>query len=107
MMHTRTLYAFAGILVLTAGPAMAVTITNQDGKEHTLTIDHGAKESARKIGAGEQIQIDCPERCGFRVVGSGYGRQPSNDGKLIINKQGMLQSATDGTATGMNKDGKS
>lgn len=82
---------------------MAVTITNQDSKEHTLTVDRGAKQSDQKIGAGEAVQVECPEGCGFRVVGSGYGRQPSNDGKLIIDKQGMLQTADDG----MKKDGKS
>ena len=105
-MRNAGTFTLAGILVLLAGPAMAVTITNQDSKEHTLTVDRGAQESQKKIGAGQSVQVDCPEGCGFRVLGSGYGRQPGNDGKLIIDTKGMLQLADDGM-TGMKKDNKS
>lgn len=83
--------AMMSILLTTA--ALAVSITNQDNKEHTVTVDRGATESTRKVSAGDTLKVDCPERCGLRVVGSGYGRQPGPDGKLIIDQAGMLRFA--------------
>lgn len=82
----------SGALLLTlASPAFAVSVTNQDTKEHTVTVDRGSTENNKKVAAGDTLQVDCPERCGMRVVGSGYGRQPGPDGKLIIDKSGMLR----------------
>lgn len=89
------------MLIVLATPALAVSITNQDTKEHTVTVDRGATESDQKISSGDTLRADCPERCGFRVVGSGYGRQPGPDGKLVIDKAGMLrfeeETASDGS----------
>jgi hypothetical protein len=91
----------AGImLIVLATPVLAVSITNQDTKEHTVTVDRGATESNQKVSAGDTLRVDCPERCGFRVVGSGYGRQPSPDGKLVIDKAGMLRFAEESTSNG-------
>ncbi|MHB2211471.1 hypothetical protein ACYCO6_34410 [Methylobacterium sp. CM6257] len=81
-------------------PAFAVSIANQDTKEHTVTVDRGAMESKQKVASGDTLRVDCPERCGFRVVGSGYGRQPGPDGKLVIDKAGMLRFAEETAANG-------
>jgi len=35
-----------------------------------------------------------------RVVGSGYGRQPGPDGKLVIDKAGMLRFAEETASNG-------
>ena len=81
----------SGVLLLAlASPAFAVSIKNNDTKEHTVTVDRGSTQTDKKVAAGDTLQVDCPERCGFRVVGSGYGRQPGPDGKLMIDKGGML-----------------
>lgn len=87
------------LLIALASPALAVSVANQDTKEHTLTVDRGSKETNQKVSAGDTIQIDCPERCGLRVVGSGYGRQPGPDGKLVIDKGGMIRFADETGAT--------
>ena len=92
-MHGRTIAALASVSLLMATPALATSVMNQDTKEHTLTVDRGAKESQQKIAAGATAQIDCPGGCGFTVEGSGYGREPSNDDKLVIKKDGMLDYA--------------
>ena len=90
--------AALGAFMMAASPALATTIANQDKKEHTLTVDHGATQDDRKIAAGESVKIDCPERCGFRLRSVGYGQQPANDENLIINTDGMLQAADDAAA---------
>lgn len=95
----KTGLAAGTMLILLVTPALAVSITNQDTKEHTVTVDRGTTENTRKVAAGDTLKVDCPERCGFRVVGSGYGRQPGPDGKLIIDEAGMLRFA-DETASG-------
>ena len=87
--------AFVCTIALLATPAFATSITNQDTKEHTIIVDHGAKESQQKIAAGGTAQVDCSEKCGLTVEGSGYGREPTNDDKLIIDKQGMLHFASE------------
>ncbi|GJD29242.1 hypothetical protein PMNALOAF_0474 [Methylobacterium adhaesivum] len=81
----------ATLLLALASPAFAVSVINKDTKEHTVTVDLGSTETNKKFATGDTLQIECPERCGLRVVGSGYGRQPGPDGKLLIDKGGMLR----------------
>lgn len=88
------------MLIVLATPAFAVSITNQDTKEHTVTVDRGTTENNQKVASGDTLRVDCPERCGFRVVGSGYGRQPGPDGKLVIDKAGMLRFAEEAASNG-------
>ena len=88
-----TALCVTALVLPSAAPAFAVSITNQSAKEHTITVDRGATESTQKISAGDTLKVDCPEGCGFRVVGSGYGRQPGPEGKLAIDKAGMLRFA--------------
>ena len=92
-MHVRSIAALASVALFTATPALATSVMNQDTKEHTITVDRGAKETQQKIAAGTTAQVDCPGGCGFTVEGSGYGREPSNDDKLVIKKDGMLDYA--------------
>lgn len=92
-MQGRSIAALASVALLMATPAFATSITNQDTKDHTINVDRGAKKSQQKIAAGTTAQVDCPGGCGFTVEGSGYGREPTNDDKLVINKDGMLDYA--------------
>lgn len=92
-MQNKSIAALASVALFMATPAFATSVTNQDTKEHTINVDHGAKESQQKIAAGTTAQVDCPGGCGFTVEGSGYGREPSNDDKLVIKKDGMLDYA--------------
>ena len=96
----RTGLAAGTMLIVLATPAFAVSITNQDTKEHTVTVDRGTTENNQKVASGDTLRVDCPERCGFRVVGSGYGRQPGPDGKLVIDKAGMLRFAEEIASNG-------
>lgn len=82
------------------GPAFAVSVINQDRREHVLTIDRGAEELDRKIGAGETVKIDCSDRCSVRVRGSGYDKAPDGHDRLIINARGLLQYVDEVTETG-------
>lgn len=84
-------FASGALLLALASPAFAVSVINKDTKEHTVTVDRGSTETNKKVAAGDTLQVDCPDLCGFRVVGSGYGRQPGPDGKLMIDKGGMLR----------------
>ncbi len=47
-------------------PALALSVTNKDSKEHMLLIDRGADETQKKIGPGETVDLSeaCGERCG-------------------------------------------
>jgi hypothetical protein len=74
------------LLIVLATPAFAVSITNRDTKEHTVTVDRGTTENNQTVASGDTLRVDSPERCGFRVVGSGHGRQLGPDGKLVIDK---------------------
>ena len=91
--HIKSIVALTSVALSLATPAFATAITNQDAKEHTVTVDRGVKESQQKIAAGTTAQVDCPGGCGFTVEGSGYGREPTNEDKLVINKDGMLDYA--------------
>lgn len=92
-MRMEFLVVLTSAAVSLASPAFATSITNQDTKDHTVTVDRGVKESQQKIAVGTTAQVNCPAGCGFTVEGSGYGREPSNDDKLVIKKDGMLDYA--------------
>jgi hypothetical protein len=72
-MYGKSIAALASVSLLMASPAFATSVTNLDIKEHTITVDRGAKESQQKIAAGATAQVDCLGGCGFTVEGSGYG----------------------------------
>lgn len=65
-MLTKTVVAASTAIVLVAGPALALTVTNKDSKEHTIGLDLGDKESVHKIPAGQSLTFknECDEGCG-------------------------------------------
>lgn len=91
MTRIATLVAAMSATAVFVSPALAVTVTNQDAAEHTLTVDRGVQEDQQKLAAGASAQIKCPERCEFRVVGMGYGRTAGDGDKLVIAKGGLIQ----------------
>lgn len=52
---------------------MALTITNHDQAEHMVTINIGkdAEEVKLKVGPGESISQNCPNRCSVRIEAKG------------------------------------
>ena len=86
------LVVLSAALVLFAAPALALTVTNRDSKEHTIGLDMGNKESVHAIPAGQSITFknECDEGCG--VTGPwGYsimaktGEKIETDGKSRVN----------------------
>ena len=53
-------------LGLTLSAANALTITNNDSKEHTIGVDMGNSESVHKIPAGKSMSLEseCDDGCG-------------------------------------------
>jgi hypothetical protein len=51
-MQSKSIAALASVALFMATPAFATSVANQDTKEHTITVDRGAKESQQKIAAG-------------------------------------------------------
>jgi hypothetical protein len=89
--YGRFLATAIGAAVFAAGPALAVTVTNQSDKAHEVTVDLGAEEPKTNIEAGKSAKVDCPEGCEIRVVaGSSYGIAAKPDDKIVIGKDGML-----------------
>ena len=68
----------------------AVTITNQDSKSHTIVVDRGKSETKQDIAGGKSVQVDCPDKCGFRDEANGYSRVAGGDSKLVIDKDAEL-----------------
>lgn len=106
MRHLKITAAAISAFMLAASPALATTVTNGDDKEHTLTVDRGTEQAGQKIAAGASVQIECPERCGLRVEGSGYGRQAASGDKLVIGEKGMLHFAGEAMTTGSVQKGQ-
>jgi len=64
-MNIATGIVTAVTVVLFAGPAMALTLTNTGKDEQTVGIDKGAKEEVLKIGAGKSVTVKgCEDGCG-------------------------------------------
>jgi hypothetical protein len=75
----------AALLAFGAAPALAVTVTNRDSKEHTVTFDKGAEEVDMKVAAGASVTHECPEGCGVRVRDLvGYDYMAAKGEKLAI-----------------------
>lgn len=79
-----------GFGLLAAGPAFAVSVTNQSDKAHEITIDLGATEPTTKVDAGKSAKLDCPEGCELRVPSVSYGLAATAGEKVVIGKDGML-----------------
>ena len=99
-MHHRLIsIAFLAGTMLAASPALAITVTNQDKAEHTLTVDQGEAQAEQKLAAGASTEVECKGGCELRVRGSGYGRSPEKGDKLVID-EGMLHFASEAGVTG-------
>lgn len=65
-MLTKTVLAASAVVALAAGPALALTVTNKNTKEHAIGLDLGNQESVHKIPAGQSVTFknECDEGCG-------------------------------------------
>ena len=97
--------AFLAGTLLAATPALAITVTNRDKGEHTLTVDKGEAQATQKLAAGASAEVDCKEGCELRVAGSGYGRSVEKGDKLVI-AEGMIRFADEDIVTGSTKSKK-
>lgn len=93
----------AAAMTLAAGPALAVTVTNQSDKPLAVTVDLGATEPKTDIAAGATTKIECPEGCELRVPTMSYGLAATRGDKVMIGKDGLLAYQDQAAA----KDGKS
>lgn len=62
----KMMFAATAAALLMTGPAFALTITNKDGKDHTIGLDMGNKEAVHKIAAGQSMTFkdECNDGCG-------------------------------------------
>ena len=87
----KTFAVALGAAAFAAGPALAVTVTNQSDKAWEITADLGEKEPKTKIDAGKSAKIDCPEGCELRIdSGNSYGLSAAAGDKVVVGKDGML-----------------
>lgn len=63
---TGTLATLALATAISAAPALALTITSKDGKEQTIGLDMGDKETVHTIPAGGNVTFksECNDGCG-------------------------------------------
>jgi hypothetical protein len=99
----RSLAAVLGALALMTGTASALTVVNQDGKDYTIGVDRGAKESVHKIPANKTVTLKdaCPDGCG--VSGPWFYSWMADAGDTLTIKDGdlvMPGSASAGAASG-------
>ncbi|ACL57052.1 hypothetical protein [Methylobacterium nodulans] len=99
-MSVKSIAMMFGVLTLSAGPALAITVSNQDQREHTLTVDRGVEEKDTKIVPGASLKVDCPDGCSLRVRTVGYDRPAEPGDRLVIREDGLLHYASDDLATG-------
>jgi hypothetical protein len=88
--YAKTAAVAAAVTMLAAGPALAVTVTNQSDKSHEVTVDLGDKEPKTTIEAGKSAKLDCAGGCELRVTGMGYGLPGAPGEKLVIGKDSIL-----------------
>lgn len=105
MKLTPITVAFLACTMLAATPALAITVTNQDKGEHTLTVDKGEAQADQTLAAGASAEVECKEGCEFRVAGSGYGRSVEKGDKLVI-AGGMIRFSDEDIVTGSIKSAK-
>lgn len=105
MRHIPITAAFLACTVLAATPALAITVTNQDKSERTLTVDKGEAQTNQTLAAGASAEVECKEGCELRVVGSGYGR-PVNTGDKLVIAGGMIRFADEDIVTGSTRSTK-
>jgi hypothetical protein len=105
MRHIPITAAFLACTILAATPAFAITVTNQDKGEHTLTVDKGEAQATQKLAAGASAEVECMEGCELRVAGSGYGRSVENGDKLVI-AGGMIRFSDEDIVTGSTNSAK-
>ncbi len=86
----RSLPAVLGALALMTGTASALTVVNQDGKDYTIGVDRGAKESVHKIPANKTVTLKdaCPDGCG--VSGPWFYSWMADAGDTLTIKDGDL-----------------
>ncbi len=56
-----------GAILLMAGSAMAMTVTNRDTADHKVTITAGDAEIEHSLPAGESIEDACESGCVVRL----------------------------------------
>ena len=56
--------ALTGTMMASA-PALAITLTNQDKNEHTVTVDQGETQGDQKLAAGASTEIECKGGASF------------------------------------------
>lgn len=104
----KTLAVALGAAAFAAGPALAVTVTNQSDKAWELTADLGEKEPKTKIDAGKSAKIECPEGCELRInSGNSYGLSATAGDKVVVGKDGMLAHSDAADKEAKNETGKS
>lgn len=105
---TRTFAVAAAALMLAAGPALAVTVTNQSDKAMSLTVDLGDNEPKTDVAPGATAKVDCPEGCELRVPTFSYGLAATSGDKVLIGKDGVLvhEGQTAAKEARNDKDGK-
>lgn len=87
----KTLMSSATALLLLAGPAAAVTVTNNSGEQISIGVRNGSQQEVKKIAAGKSATFACKPDCG--VTGPwGYSWMAKGDdtfstnGKSLINR---------------------
>ncbi|ACA20004.1 hypothetical protein M446_5714 [Methylobacterium sp. 4-46] len=103
-MSIRSVAPVLGLLVLSVSPALAITVTNQDKREHTLTIDRGAEEKDATIAPGASLRVDCPDGCSLRTRTAGYDSAAETGDRWVIRQDGLLHPAGEDLATGSLRD---
>ncbi len=82
-MSAPALLAIAMIILMPA-PAFALTVTNRDSTEHTVTFDKGEQETKQKIAPGASAKEDCPNSCAVRIEGFGHDFMAKTGDSLMI-----------------------
>lgn len=61
----KTLSITAAALALSAGTALAVTVSNTGSKDFSVGVDMGNSETTKTVAAGKSVKIDgCDTGCG-------------------------------------------